>query len=142
MFMRVVFPAPFSPRRAWISPGLTARSMWSFATTPGYRFVIPRISSASAGCGSLGASMVMLTSSNDDRRTATSGSAPEGAARSPESTLRDYEALGAAELAGAARTPHLSGHVLSDPAFIAAIAASSLDWRSALIRLFLSWKSE
>src|SRR5581483_7385833 len=35
MFMRVVLPAPFSPSRAWISPGSTVRLMWSFATTPG-----------------------------------------------------------------------------------------------------------
>src|ERR1035437_2581168 len=48
MFIRVVLPAPFSPRRAWISPRRTSRSMLSLATTPGYRLVIPRISSAGA----------------------------------------------------------------------------------------------
>ena len=37
--MRVVLPAPFSPSRAWISPGWTSRSIPSLATTPGYRFV-------------------------------------------------------------------------------------------------------
>src|SRR5918999_2881462 len=46
MFMSVDLPAPFSPRRAWISPGRTPRSMWSLASTPGYRFVTPLISSA------------------------------------------------------------------------------------------------
>ena len=60
MFIRVDFPAPFSPRSAWTSPGRTSRSIPSFATTPGYRFVMPRISSAGAvtisvtaasGCG-------------------------------------------------------------------------------------------
>ena len=48
MFIRVVLPAPFSPSSAWISPGRTSRSIASLATTPGYRFVIPRISSAGA----------------------------------------------------------------------------------------------
>ncbi len=47
MFMRVVLPAPFSPSRAWISPARTSRSMPSLAVTPGYRFVMPRISSGS-----------------------------------------------------------------------------------------------
>src|SRR5438093_7323626 len=42
MFMSVVFPAPFSPRSAWISPSSIVRSTWSFATTPGKRFVTPR----------------------------------------------------------------------------------------------------
>ena len=58
--MSVDFPAPFSPSSAWISPGRTSRSIPSLATTPGYRFVMPRISSAGAvtiwvtaasGCG-------------------------------------------------------------------------------------------
>src|SRR6478736_5152499 len=43
--MSVDLPAPFSPRRAWISPGWTTRSMWSFATRDPKRFVIPRSSS-------------------------------------------------------------------------------------------------
>src|SRR5947207_11224400 len=59
--MSVVLPAPFSPSRAWISPGRTLRSMPLFATTPGYRFVMPRISSAGAvtgPAGSIGRSVV------------------------------------------------------------------------------------
>src|SRR6266508_2484783 len=48
MFMRVVLPAPFSPRRAWISPGSTVRSTWSLATTPGKCLVIPLSSSLTA----------------------------------------------------------------------------------------------
>src|SRR5512143_693214 len=40
MFMRVVFPVPFSPRRAWIFPGSISRSMRSLARTPGNLFVI------------------------------------------------------------------------------------------------------
>ena len=51
--MSVVLPAPFSPSSAWISPGRTSRSMWSLATTPGYRFVMPRISSAGTDWGAL-----------------------------------------------------------------------------------------
>src|SRR3954451_1651165 len=43
--MRVLLPAPFSPRRAWISPGSTTRSMASFAVSVPKRFVMPRSSS-------------------------------------------------------------------------------------------------
>src|ERR671922_2022441 len=42
--MSVDLPAPFSPRSAWTSPRRTSRSMWSFARTPGNRFVMPRSS--------------------------------------------------------------------------------------------------
>jgi hypothetical protein len=35
IFISVDLPAPFSPRSAWISPGITARSMSAFATTEG-----------------------------------------------------------------------------------------------------------
>src|SRR6266545_2873887 len=45
MFMRVVLPAPFSPRSARISPSSTSRSTSSLATTPGKRLVIPLNSS-------------------------------------------------------------------------------------------------
>ena len=44
-FIRVDLPAPFSPRRQWISPGSTTRSMWSLATRLPNRLVIPRSSS-------------------------------------------------------------------------------------------------
>src|SRR6185503_15002283 len=53
MFISVVLPAPFSPSSAWISPGRTSRSMPSLATTPGYRFTIPRISRARGGAFSV-----------------------------------------------------------------------------------------
>src|SRR3954467_12124488 len=43
--MRVDLPAPFSPSRAWISPGSTTRSMESLATRSPKRLVIPRSSS-------------------------------------------------------------------------------------------------
>ena len=48
MFDSVVFPAPFSPSSAWTSPERTSKSTSSFATTPGKRFVIPRIATAGA----------------------------------------------------------------------------------------------
>src|SRR5919109_428951 len=41
MFMSVDLPAPFSPRSACTSPLASSKSTWSFATTPGNRFVIP-----------------------------------------------------------------------------------------------------
>ncbi len=43
--MRVDLPAPFSPTRAWISPGLTEKVTSFNALTPGNSFVMPRISS-------------------------------------------------------------------------------------------------
>src|SRR4051812_6626559 len=43
--MRVLLPAPFSPSSAWISPGSTTRSMWSFATRDPKVLVMPRSSS-------------------------------------------------------------------------------------------------
>ena len=48
MFISVLLPAPFSPSRAWISPGRIDRSMPSLATTPGKRLLMPRISRAGA----------------------------------------------------------------------------------------------
>ena len=44
-FISVDLPAPFSPRRQWISPGSTVRSMWSLATRAPKRLVMPRSSS-------------------------------------------------------------------------------------------------
>src|SRR5919204_400334 len=44
MFINVVLPAPFSPSSACTSPRRTSKSTWSFASTPGKRFVIPRTS--------------------------------------------------------------------------------------------------
>src|SRR5437762_7524306 len=43
--MSVVFPAPFSPSSARISPGWTVRSMWSFATRLPKLLVMPVSSS-------------------------------------------------------------------------------------------------
>src|SRR2546421_2568280 len=48
MFIRVDLPAPFSPSRAWISPGSTTRSMWLLATRSPKRLVMPRSSSLRA----------------------------------------------------------------------------------------------
>src|SRR5919201_1376390 len=46
MLESVVLPAPFSPSRAWTSPSAASKLTWSFATTPGNRFVIPRSATA------------------------------------------------------------------------------------------------
>ena len=46
----VLLPAPFSPRRAWISPFLSWRVMLSLATIPGKRLVMPSISIMYSGC--------------------------------------------------------------------------------------------
>src|SRR5215510_5884445 len=50
MCISVVFPAPFSPSSAWISPLASWKSTWSLAVTPGKRLVIPRISNARVIC--------------------------------------------------------------------------------------------
>ena len=48
----VVLPAPFSPSSACTSPAAASKSTRSFATTPGNRFVMPRIETA-AGCAAV-----------------------------------------------------------------------------------------
>src|SRR5690349_7764165 len=44
MFISVDLPAPFSPSSACTSPLRRSKLTWSFASTPGNRFVMPRIS--------------------------------------------------------------------------------------------------
>src|SRR5689334_16364784 len=46
MFESVLLPAPFSPSSACTSPAAATKSTESFASTPGKRFVIPRIETA------------------------------------------------------------------------------------------------
>src|SRR5436309_3109972 len=46
MFESVLLPAPFSPSSACTSPAAASKSTPSFASTPGNRFVIPRIATA------------------------------------------------------------------------------------------------
>src|SRR5438552_18776989 len=46
MFDSVLFPAPFSPSSACTSPAAASKSTESFASTPGKRFVMPRIETA------------------------------------------------------------------------------------------------
>src|SRR6478736_6627521 len=48
MFESVLLPAPFSPSSAWTSPAAASKSTASLATTPGKRFVIPRIATAAS----------------------------------------------------------------------------------------------
>jgi hypothetical protein len=49
MFESVVFPAPFSPSRACTSPTAASNVTSSLASTPGKRFVMPRMRTAGAG---------------------------------------------------------------------------------------------
>ena len=49
MFISVLFPAPFSPRSAWISPVARSKSTWSLATTPGNGLTMPRSSTTGTG---------------------------------------------------------------------------------------------
>src|SRR6187401_372771 len=51
MFISVDFPAPFSPSSAWTSPSTRSSPMSSFATIPGKRFVMCRISRTSDRSG-------------------------------------------------------------------------------------------
>src|SRR5581483_3749432 len=51
MFESVLFPAPFSPSSACTSPAAASKSTASFASTPGKRFVIPRIETAGEAPG-------------------------------------------------------------------------------------------
>jgi len=56
--MSVVLPAPFSPTRAWISPGDSSKVTWSLATMPPKRRVMSRSATTGvdmAGEGSRGA---------------------------------------------------------------------------------------
>ena len=51
MFESVLLPAPFSPSSACTSPAAASKSTASFATTPGKRFVIPRMATAGEAPG-------------------------------------------------------------------------------------------
>src|ERR671938_1973284 len=53
MFISVDLPAPFSPRSACTSRRRRSKFTWSFASTPGKRFVIPR-SSRTGGSSAIG----------------------------------------------------------------------------------------
>src|SRR5215831_9778900 len=52
MFESVLLPAPFSPSSACTSPTAASKSTSSFASTPGKRFVIPRMATAGEAPGS------------------------------------------------------------------------------------------
>src|SRR5437763_10570445 len=51
MFISVDLPAPFSPSSACTSPSRRSKSTWSFASTPGNRFVMPRNSRTDVSVG-------------------------------------------------------------------------------------------
>src|SRR4051794_2204964 len=127
--MRVDLPAPFSPSRAWISPGLIVRLIRSLATTFGYRFVMLRISSA--GASTCASPDVIYRPLGDGRETERADRC-----RPARSITRS-----GADHFGPTPQP-VSGQVLSVPAFIAARAASSLLLRSLVSSAVLSWKSD
>src|SRR5687768_10727010 len=54
IFRSVDFPAPFSPRSAWISPGATSKSTLSSACTPGNFLDMPRMARSGAAAGASG----------------------------------------------------------------------------------------
>src|SRR5947208_3372718 len=62
IFESVDLPAPFSPSRAWTSPGRASKSTWSLASTPGKRLVIPRMATAGT-CPAVTTSALMATGS-------------------------------------------------------------------------------
>src|SRR5256885_1002768 len=66
MFISVDLPAPFSPSSACTSPLRRSKSTWSFARTPGKRFVIPRSSRTGVS--------VVFTSGRSLRRRGGGGS--------------------------------------------------------------------
>src|SRR3954470_16270277 len=66
ILIRVLLPAPFSPSRAWTSPGRTSKSTSSRATTPGKTLRMPCISStgteaATSGITSLCSASVSIS---------------------------------------------------------------------------------
>ena len=69
-FIRLVLPAPFSPRSAWISPGPASNVAPSIATTSPNRFAI--VSRRPAGMAAAGGGMVTPASSPAKRRCANS----------------------------------------------------------------------
>ena len=68
----MLLPAPFSPSRAWISPGWTTRSIASLATSGPKRLVIPRSSSFSV-TSRTGSSNTVRTSLRGARWCSPSG---------------------------------------------------------------------
>src|SRR5882724_955757 len=61
IFISVLFPAPFSPTRPWISPADSAKSTPRSASTPPKAFVIPRNSRMGAWpCGMSGSDQEMI----------------------------------------------------------------------------------
>ena len=127
MFMSVVLPAPFSPSRAWISPGRTSRSIESLATTPGYRFVMPRISSA--GARTAWASDVIGASRCRARYRYAAGGSALRSTRPLGSPGQGAGTIGFG--AGVLPQAGAGGQVTRVPAFIPALAVSMVAWMSA-----------
>src|ERR687887_1781380 len=85
MFESVVLPAPFSPRSACTSPSAASKSTWSFATTPGNRFVIPRRTTAAPRGAAVTSASLRLSSSMRVR----AAPAPTLALRAPDHALHE-----------------------------------------------------
>src|SRR5579862_182160 len=81
MFESVLLPAPFSPRSACTSPAAASKSTPSFATTPGKRFVMPRIRTADDG-GAPSAPLTIGSSLASSKRL-LAGRAPDHALHEP-----------------------------------------------------------
>src|SRR5919199_4615678 len=128
MFESVVFPAPFSPSSACTSPAAASNSTWSFATTPGKRFVIPRRTTAAP----LGAA-VAFSSAVCGRASLTLG-APDHALDEPVHRVQVLHREAVALL-----DPQLSLLVVERPGELVELAADELrllarDQRLRLLR--------
>ena len=128
MFIRVLLPAPFSPRRAWISPGLMSRSMPSLATTPGKRLVMPRISRLGAAAAATSGSIVMPPLARSAAASAGPGWAaviePSGFGSGTGGT----SATGASRRCLGQRRINESGGVPEDPAARSRVLGRAVTW--------------
>ena len=68
MRMSVLFPAPFSPMSAWISPGASSSEAPRLATTGPKLFTMSRISTAGAATGGAGWGVLIPSAPGSSRR--------------------------------------------------------------------------
>src|SRR5579863_7600663 len=78
MLESVLFPAPFSPRRAWTSPTAASKSTRSFATTPGKRLLIPRIDTAGLAVDGAASTGTVTAQAGSSRASPTGARALQG----------------------------------------------------------------
>src|SRR5215217_8771641 len=115
--MSVLLPAPFSPSRAWISPGSTVREIRSLATSVPNRLVMSRSSS-------------LMGSHPSDRQHGGNGTGEVGVTRPPP-----YEEL----LLG--HEPARYDLTGIEPSMMPALMVSSSPCRSGLTLSAKLWKS-